>query len=420
MQRTRPSNRVYAELGVPLVIHAGGPTTNYGGSLMRPDTLAAMAEAGRAFVSVETLNRRIGAYVAEVTDAEAGMVVAGAAAGMVLSLAACVTGTDLAAIRRLPDTTGLKDEMVIQKLHRGPYSHMYSFTGARIVEVGNVSSCLPEELAAALTDRTAAVAFLFAPGNPRGGLTLPQVAEIAHARGIPVIVDAAMTVPPRDNLTRYIREGADLVTMSGGKVIRGPQATGLLYGRADLIEAAHLNSSPNHAIGRPSKVAKEEMVGLYAALRSYMDSDEDQMLRDMGELVEIIVDDVGEVDGVRATVEFDDDRYFVPTAVSRLRGRMDRTRRADGRRRAAGRRAAHLRPRRSGARPAGGLLGEPAARRAGDHRAATARGSDGDWRVVADWTQAQGRNNGNRAACGECAPRARQSGGREFFDVFGV
>ena len=315
MQRARPSNRVYDELDVPLVIHAGGPTTNYGGSLMRPDTLAAMAEAGRAFVSVETLNRRIGAYVAEVTGAEAGMVVAGAAAGMVLSLAACMTGADLAAIRRLPDTTGLKDELAIQKIHRGPYSHMYGFTGARIVEVGNVSSCLPEELDAALSDRTAAVAFLFAPGNPRGGLTLPQVAEIAHASGIPVIVDAAMTVPPRDNLTRFIRDGADLVTMSGGKVIRGPQATGLLYGRADLIEAAHLNSSPNHAIGRPSKVAKEEMVGLYAALRSYMDSDEDEMMREFHELVEIIVDDVGEIDGVRATVEFDDDRFFVPTAV---------------------------------------------------------------------------------------------------------
>ena len=335
MPRPQPSNRVYAELGVPLVIHAGGPTTNYGGSLMRPDTLAAMAEAGRAFVSVETLNRRIGAYIAEVTEAEAGMVVAGAAAGMVLSLAACMTGTDLAAIRRLPDTTGLKDEMVIQKIHRGPYSHMYGFTGARIVEVGNVSSCLPEELAAALTDRTAAVAFLFAPGNPRGGLTLSQVAEIAHARGVPVIVDAAMTVPPRENLTRFIHDGADLVTMSGGKVIRGPQATGLLYGRADLIEAAHLNSSPNHAIGRPSKVAKEEMVGLYAALRSYMDSDEDQILREMRELVEIIVDDVGEIDGVHATVEFDDDRYFVPTAVIGFEDRLDRSRRPDDRRLAA-------------------------------------------------------------------------------------
>ena len=124
-----------------------------------------------------------------------------------------------------------------------------------------------------------------------------------------------MTVPPRDNLKRFIREGADLVTMSGGKIIRGPQATGLLYGRADLIEAAHLNSSPNHSMGRPSKVAKEEMVGMYAALRGYMDSDEDELLRDFHELVEIIVDDVGELDDIRATVEFDDDRYFVPTAV---------------------------------------------------------------------------------------------------------
>ncbi len=315
MAPSLPANRIYDELGVPRVIHAGGPTTAHGGSLMLPGTFEAMAEAGRAFVPLDTLNRRIGDYIAEVTGAEAGMVVAGAAAGMVISMAACMTGTDVAAVRRIPDTTGLSDELVIQKIHRGPYSHMYGFTGARFVEVGNVVSCLPEEMEAAITDRTAAVAFLFAPGNPRGGLTLPEVAEIAHARGVPVIVDASMTVPPRDNLKRFIREGADLVAMSGGKVIRGPQATGLLYGRADLIEAAHLNNSPNHAIGRPSKIAKEEMVGLYAALRSYMDSDEEEMLREFHELVEIIVDDVGELDGVRATVEVDDDRYFVPTAV---------------------------------------------------------------------------------------------------------
>ncbi len=317
MAATRATNRIYAELGVPLVIHAGGPTTNYGGSLMRPDTFQAMAEAGRAFVSIEQLDRRVGAYIAEITGAEAGMVVGGAAAGMVVSLAACMTGSDVAAVRRLPDTTGLRDELVIQKMHRGPYSHMYGFTGARLVEVGNVMTCIPEELQAALSERTAAAAFLFAPGTPRGGLTLPQVVEIAHARGVPVIVDAAMTVPPRDNLQRFIREGADLVVMSGGKIIRGPQASGLLYGRADLVEAARLNSSPNHAIGRPSKVSKEEMVGLYAALRSYMDSDEAAMLREFHELVSIIVDDVGELDGLRATVEFDD-RFFVPTAVIAL------------------------------------------------------------------------------------------------------
>ena len=316
MQRTRPPNRVYAELGVPLVIHAGGPTTNYGGSLMRPDTLAAMAEAGRAFVSVEALNRRIGAYIAEVTGAEAGMVVAGAAAGMVLSLAACMTGALISRpfgacrIRR-----GSRTRWSSRRSIAAPTATCTASPARAWSRLATCRRAFPRSSRLRSRDRTAAVAFLIAPGNPRGGLTLPQVAEIAHGRGIPVIVDAAMTVPPRDNLTRFIRDGADLVTMSGGKVIRGPQATGLLYGRADLIEAAHLNSSPNHAIGRPSKVAKEEMVGLYAALRSYMDSDEDQMMRDFRELVEIIVDDVGEIDGVRATVEFDDDRYFVPTAV---------------------------------------------------------------------------------------------------------
>lgn len=317
-EKPTSNSAIYRELGVPLVIHAGGPTTNYGGSLMRPETTAAMAEAGRAFVSIETLNRRIGSYIAEVTGAEAGMVVAGAAAGMVISLAACMTGTDIAAIRRLPDTTSLKDELVIQKAHRGPYSHMYGFTGARLVEVGDSVNCIPDELEGALSERTAAVAFLIAPGNPRTGLTLPQVVEAAHARGIPVIVDAAMTVPPRENLQRFIHEGADLVTMSGGKVIRGPQATGLLYGRGDLIEAAYLNTSPNHSIGRPSKVAKEEMVGLYTALRSYLESDEAEMMEDFRELVERIVDDVGELPGVRANVEHDNDRYFVPTAVVSL------------------------------------------------------------------------------------------------------
>ena len=282
---------------------------------MRLETMEAMADAGRSFVSIETLNRRIGAYIAQVTGAEAGMVVAGAAAGMVVSLASCMTGTDVAAVRRLPDTRGLRDEMVIQKAHRGPYSHMYGFTGARIVEVGDVVNCIPDELDSALSDDTAAVAFLIAPGNPHGGLTLPRVAEIAHARGVPVIVDAAMTVPPRSNLKRFIADGADLVTMSGGKVIRGPQATGLLYGRADLIEAAHLNCSPNHAIGRPGKVAKEEMVGLYTALRSYLDADETEMMQTFREMVEIIVHDLNDLEGVRATVELDDDRYFVPTAV---------------------------------------------------------------------------------------------------------
>ena len=308
-------NSIYDELGVRTVIHAGGATTNYGGSRMLPETLDAYVAASRSFVSIVELNQRAGAYIAQVTGAEDGMITSGAAGGMVLSIAACMTGADVAAARRLPDATGLKDELIIQKFHRGPYSHMYTFCGVRFVEVGDSHSCLPEELEAAFSERTAAVAFLIAPGTHRGGLSLPEVAKIAHGHGVPVIVDAAMTVPPRDNLRRFIREGADLVTMSGGKVIRGPQDTGLLYGRGDLIEAARVNNSPNHAIGRPHKVSRESMLALYTALKLYMDSDEDEMLHEFGADLEPLLDDLGELDGLRVSLERDDDKHFVPTLV---------------------------------------------------------------------------------------------------------
>lgn len=318
MPESNLDNSVYADLGLRPVIHAGGATTNYGGSRMRADTLAAYVAAAQSFVSVVELNRRVGAYIAEVTGSEAGIVTNGAAGAMVLSIAACMTGTDVAAVRRLPDATGLKDELVIQKTHRGGYSHMYTFTGARFVEVGDTQTCLPEEMTASFSDRTAAVAFLIAPGTYQGGLSLPEVAKLAHAHDIPVIVDAAMTVPPRDNLRRFIREGADLVAMSGGKVIRAPQDTGLLYGRSDLIEAAHVNNSPNHAIGRPQKVSREGMLALYTALKSYMASDEEKMLREFETTLEPVLDDVGELDGLNVSIEHDDKKYFVPTLVVRF------------------------------------------------------------------------------------------------------
>ncbi|MBM4435638.1 MAG: aminotransferase class V-fold PLP-dependent enzyme [Actinobacteria bacterium] len=312
------SNPLYAALGLRPVIHAGGATTNYGGSRMRPETLEAMAEASRSFIGIVELNRTVGAYIAEVTGAEAGMVTSGAAGGMVLSMAACLTGSDIAKVRRLPDTTGMKDELIIQKIHHGGYSHMYTFTGAKFVEVGDAYACIREEVEAAFSERTAAVAYLIAPGTLRTGLSLPEVCAIAHARGVPVIVDAAFSLPPKDNLKRFIREGADLVTMSGGKTIRGPQATGLLYGRKDLIEAALLNNSPNHAIGRPAKVSREEMAGLYTALKLYVASDETEMLREFREALEPMVDDVGEIEGLQVTIEHDEVRYLVPTAVIRF------------------------------------------------------------------------------------------------------
>lgn len=309
---------VYDELGVRTLIHAAGTKTTHGGSRMRPEVLDAMVEASRSFVSIEELNRAVGRYVASVTGAEAGMVTSGAGSGVVLSLAACMTGTDVVKVRRLPDTTGMKDEVVVFKVHRGRYSHMYTFTGARMVEAGNVNDCLAEEVAGAISERTAAVAYLFGPGIAQVGPTLSETVEIAHARGVPVIVDAAAMLPPKRNLWRYVDDGADLVTISGGKLIHGPQATGLLFGRADLVEAALANASPNHAIGRPHKVSREDMVGLYVALKLYLEEDEAHTLTRYRRRLLPVLDALRAIPGVRATIEHDDFKYHVPQVVLQL------------------------------------------------------------------------------------------------------
>ncbi|MEN9391245.1 MAG: hypothetical protein RL017_543, partial [Pseudomonadota bacterium] len=259
------AKNIYKQLGVKTLIHAAGTKSAIGGSRMSEDVLKAIEEASKYFVSITELNRKIGEYIAEITGAEAGMVTSGAASGVVLSMAACMTGTNIHKVRKLPNSEGMKNQLILQKIHRGSYSHMYTFPGAEIVEIGDFNDCLIEELEGAYTDSTAAVGYLLGPRVSRIGLSLSQMVESAHKKNIPVIVDAAAMLPPKTNLKKYITEGADLVVFSGGKLIHGPQATGLLFGRKDLVEAAYTNANPNHAIGRPHKVSKEDMVGLYIA-----------------------------------------------------------------------------------------------------------------------------------------------------------
>ena len=312
-------NPVYDELGLKPVIHAAGTITSFGGSMPRPEVLDAMVLAARSFIGLEELNTKVGEYIAGITGAEAGMVVSGAAGGVVLSMAACMTGTNTAFVRQLPNTSGMKSELAIQKIHRGGYSHMYTFTGATFAEAGSVNGCVPEELEAAITDNTAAVAYLLGPGVLTNGLSLSEVAEIAHAHDVPVIVDAAAMLPPRSNLRRYIAEGADLVTMSGGKYIRGPQGTGLLFGRSDLIEAARANGAPNHSIGRPGKVTKEEMVGLHTALTLFMEQDDESQFVEYRETLEPIYGKLRNIDNLDVSVRLNATQYHVPTLVLGLR-----------------------------------------------------------------------------------------------------
>lgn len=290
----------YEDLGVRPVINAAGTLTRLGGNRVSPAVLDAMTEAAASNVLMDELQERAGAVIAEVTRAEAGYVVAGAAAGLTLAAAACVAGLDPAAMDQMPDTTGLKNEIVVQRGHRNAYDHALRAAGIRFVEAGylgypGAGGTYPWQVESAITERTAAIACPVL--NTPGTLSLPEVVEIARKHDLPVIVDASASLPPRSNLRRFIAEGADLVVFSGGKAIGGPQTSGILAGRADLIESAalqqldmdvrlptwslrdrvergELRGIPHQGLGRAMKVGREEIAGLITALREFVAGDD--------------------------------------------------------------------------------------------------------------------------------------------------
>ena len=311
----RQTSEVYQRLGVSPIIHAGGTTTLYSGTRMPPQVLRAMEEASHAFVHMGELNRKAGEVIARITGAEAGMVASGSAGGMVLQAAACIAGNDPAKIRRLPDSSGMRNEIIIHRAHRMQYDQAYRIGGARLVEIGDGRTSQAWQIEEAISERTAAVAYIVTPLISRRILSLEQVIEISHSHGLPVLVDAASTLPPRENLYRYTRMGADMVIYSGGKGIRGPQSTGLLIGRKDLIDAALANASPNASVGRPMKVSKEEIVGLLTALELFVQRDEEAEMHRCHEQMLRVVDALSGFPGLRATVEQDEYDHLVPHAV---------------------------------------------------------------------------------------------------------
>jgi len=290
---------VYERLGVRPIINAKGPATRLSGGMMSPEVTAAMAEAAQSCVDIAELQGRASAIIAEITGAEAGYVTSGAAAGLLLGTAACVAGLDLGRMSRLPDTTGMKSEIVMVRSQRNFYDHAVRAAGVKIVEVGlpdryagaGVRDAEPWEIADAINDRTAAVFYV---ADRRARPALGEVAKTAHAAGVPVLVDAAAQLPPARNLRRFIEEGADLVAFSGGKAIGGPQGSGFLCGKRDLVMSAalqqldldiyweqwqppanlidktRLKGVPQHGIARPCKVGKETIVGALTALQAFV------------------------------------------------------------------------------------------------------------------------------------------------------
>ncbi|NQW20637.1 MAG: aminotransferase class V-fold PLP-dependent enzyme [Chloroflexi bacterium] len=268
---------VYKKLGVPPIINAQSWVTALGGSIMRPEVLQAMDDAARVFVDVKQLNLAAGEIVARICGAERGLVTAGCSAAQVLMVAACMTGKSEKNAEQLPDTTGMKNEVILFKGQRNRYDKAFVTAGATLVEYGSADSATTAELEAEINEYTACIAFVVAGAIP-AGIGLEETIRVAHEHGIPVIVDAAAELPPRSNLSKFHKMGADMVAFSGGKGIAGPQSAGLLAGKADLMEAVVMNSlnldSAVAAIGRPMKVSKENIVGMVTALQLFTDSDE--------------------------------------------------------------------------------------------------------------------------------------------------
>ncbi|MCC6178659.1 MAG: aminotransferase class V-fold PLP-dependent enzyme [Chloroflexi bacterium] len=309
---------VYERLGVRPIINARGMNTMASGSLMARPVLEAMAEAATAFVDMTELNRKAGQHIASLVGVEAAHVTSGSAGGLLLSAAACLAGDDPAAIVQLPDTTGLRNEIVIMACQRIRYDQALRTAGARLVEAGDTERCTSAQLEAAIGNRTAALIFIVSPRLGEEGVSVDEMIRIGHAHGLPVIVDAASTLPPTGHLTRWTSRGADLVIYSGGKGIRGPQGSGLVVGRADLIRAVAANGAPNGAIGRPCKVSKEDIIGLVAALELFLQDDHTgEWDRHLAEAREI-VDALEGMPGVEATIEDDREIWTAPTILIAL------------------------------------------------------------------------------------------------------
>jgi L-seryl-tRNA(Ser) seleniumtransferase len=298
-----------SSIPVQRVVSAAGFVTSLGGGTLPERVRAAMAEAGASTWRPDDLQAWAGAVIARETGAEAGWVTAGAAAALTLGAAACIAGRRARDIEALPETGGLAAEIIVQRGHRNAYDRVFRTAGARVVEVGypwieGVGLTYQWQVEAAFNERTVAVAHLALADDD--GVPLRRVCELAAGHGVPVIVDAAAQLPPSTNLRRYVEEGAALVAFSGGKAIRGPQASGVLAGRRDLIESVRLQTldmdvdvvawiaregvePPHHGLGRSMKVGKEEIAGLAVALEDFVRRDHDAEAAELADWLESLL-----------------------------------------------------------------------------------------------------------------------------------
>ncbi len=293
------SGNVYEELGLTTVINGQGTMTYLGGSLMRPEAEALMKLASLHFVNINDLEAAAGKRIAEMLKLPQGysaLITSGAASAIQNGYSGILTGSNETYIKQIPDLTGLKSEVIIQKAHRSPWNHQIRATGVKIVEVETVA-----DVHNAISERTAAMHFLNL-ADPDGQIKREDWLKLAHDAKLPAFIDAAADTPPKSHLWDYANMGYDLISFSGGKAMRGPQCTGLLIGRQEMVSNALLNMSPNEdTLGRPTKVGKEEIIGMLKTLELYLAEDEQALEKEQWKRLDVIANRVTKLPGVTVT-----------------------------------------------------------------------------------------------------------------------
>jgi L-seryl-tRNA(Ser) seleniumtransferase len=306
------SEDLYTQLGVTPVINAMGHVTLLGGSILSPHVQAAMDAANRSYVAMEELQDKAGRAIANMLGAEAAVVTSGAYAALAQGAAGIMTGDDPAKIARLPDTTGMKNEFLIQARHRYHYDRVISTVGGKLVEVGDAEGTSAGQMAAAIGPNTAGILHFARGERTGGGLALTEIVPIAQAAGIPVLVDAAGEIYPLERMLWLPRSGAGLIAF-GAKYLSSPNSTGILCGRSDLVQAARLNgflsyeTLDNHSIGRGYKLDRQEIVAVAAALQEWLALDHEERLQVQASRIGQVVQALSSLPHVQTKNLFDEE-----------------------------------------------------------------------------------------------------------------
>lgn len=294
-----PERDYFKELGIRVFINAAGTYTAMTASLMPPEVIEAIRTSGKQFAMLDDVQDKVGVQIARICKAEAAMVTAGCWSALVIGMAGILTGTDSKRVAMLPflEGTGMKSEVIVQKSHANGYHMALTNAGVKIVTIET-----RDELRKAINPNTACLWYLNRE-TPVGQIKHEEWLSLAREFGIPTMIDIAADVPPVENLWRFNEMGFDLVCISGGKGLLGPQSAGILMGKKDLIAAARLNAPPRSGIARGHKVNKEEIIGMYAALERYVKLDHAKEWKEWERKISLIETTVKKIRGIRTHVE---------------------------------------------------------------------------------------------------------------------